>query len=42
VFAALQLQPLLRNTATEAVIGAVPEKIDETNGNVSFEETMGA
>ena len=41
MIAALLLQPVLSDTAIEAVIGAVLERINRTDGSVCHEETIG-
>lgn len=41
MIAALLLQPVLSDTAIEAVIGAVLERINQTDGSVCHEETIG-
>ena len=42
MIAALLLQPLISDTAIEAVIGAVLERINSTSGTVAHEETIGS
>lgn len=41
MIAALLLQPVISDTAMEAVIGAVLERINSTSGTVAHEETLG-
>lgn len=41
MISALLLQPMLSDTAIEAVIGAVLERINSTDGTVAHEETIG-
>lgn len=41
MIAALLLQPVISDTAMEAVIGAVLERINSTSGTVAHEETIG-
>ena len=42
MIAALLLQPVISDTAIEAVIGAVLERINSTSGTVAHEETIGS
>ena len=42
MIAALLLQPVISDTAMEAVIGAVLERINNTSGTVAHEETIGS
>ena len=42
MIAALLLQPVISDTAMEAVIGAVLERINSTSGTVAHEETIGS
>ena len=41
MIAALLLQPVLSDTALEAVIGSVLERLNSTDGNAAHEETIG-